>query len=447
MRTWLRFLPTGSIILTLLTFGSYALGLIRDRIFARTFGASAELDAYNAAFLFPDLIFNILIASGIAAAFVPIITHLLKSNRKRAEEYLGTVMTSSLGAMALSAILIFIFAETLSDLVAPGFSVENKNLVASLLRILSLSPLFFALSNALGSLLIVQKRFFFYGLSPLLYNIGIIGGAIFLSPTYGIMGVAYGTLIGALLHLLARLYDVISSGFVLRVSFFPKRKEFKETLTLMVPKMFGHPVELATFWMFTVFASTLETGSISVLNFARNFMSVPISLIGITIATTTFPVLALASAEKNKTHFREKLLISFWLILIGSTFAALILYLVREPLISLLLGGGAFDASMVSRTALVLGMFVLAIPTEALTHLLARSFYSLKNTLVPVILNLLGLAIAFIAVQMLIGGWGIVALPFAFFLGSAAKLILLIILLPTYIKKLDTTTKSNEASS
>lgn len=437
MKNFLRFLPAGSIVLAITTLASYTAGLLRDRMFAQSFGASRELDAYNAAFLLPDLLFNIFIASGIAAAFVPIITDLLKSDRKRAAEYLGTVITGAMGTMAISALVIVIFAGQISMLVAPGFAPEDQLLVAKLLRYLALSPLIFSASNALGALLIVERRFLYYGLSPVLYNLGIILGTVFLSSRFGIMGAAWGTLLGALLHLSVRVFDVLRSGFELHWSFFPSRPEFKKTLALMLPKMFGHPVELATFWAFTVIASRLEPGSVAILNFARNFQSVPVSLIGITIATTTFPLLARAIADRTFASFRKTLKISLWLILGGSVFAAAITFLIREPLIRIVLGGGAFDQESVARTALVLGVFALAIPTESLSHLLARAFYATKNTLVPVVLSIGSLMVAIAAAASFTPRFGIVALPLAFFLASLAKLILLLFLLPGRLRKME----------
>lgn len=437
MNKFLRFLPAGSIVLALTTLASYAAGLFRDRMFAQSFGATRSLDAYNAAFLFPDLLFNIFIASGIAAAFVPIISPLLKSDRKRAEEYLGTVITGAMGAMALSAIVIILFAGPISVLVAPGFAPEDQLLVAKLLRYLALSPLIFSASNALGALLIVERRFLYYGLSPVLYNLGIIFGTLFLSARFGIMGAVYGTLIGALLHLSVRVFDVLRCGFTLQWSFYPLRPEFKQTLSLMLPKMFGHPVELATFWAFTIIASHLEPGSVAILNFARNFESVPVSLIGITIATTTFPLLARAVADHTMASFQRTLKISFWLILGGSTLAAVVIFLIREPLIRIILGGGAFDQESVERIALVLGVFALAMPTESLVHLLARAFYATKNTLIPVVLSIIGLVIAIAGAVYLTPRFGIVALPFSFFLASLAELVLLLLLLPRRLRQME----------
>ena len=338
MKRILKIIPKGSVVLAITTFTSYLLGLARDHFFAQTFGATRALDAYNAAFLFPDLLFNILIAGGIAAAFVPILTELLHADGAKAKEYVNSVITAATGTMLAVGVIIIIFAKPVSALVAPGFSPEDRLLVVKILHVLALSPIFFAASNAIGAMLITKRRFLFYGLSPVLYNLGIIAGTLYLAPRFGIMGVAFGTLFGAILHLLARAADAWWHGFRFKTAFAFRTPEFRKTIRLMIPKMFGHPIELATFWGFTAIASTLATGSVAVISFARNFQSVPVSLVGITIATTSFPLLSGAMSEKSKDKFWETLKNSFFLIFTMSFLAALIIFMIREPLIRIFLG-------------------------------------------------------------------------------------------------------------
>ena len=438
MKRLLKLIPVGSAVLVGTTIASYALGLLRDRAFAQTFGASRALDAYNAAFLLPDLLFNILIASGIAAAFVPIFTELFHKDRQKAYDYTNSSISGATGVMILSAIVIFIFAGPISVLAAPGFPTEDLVLVTKLIRILAISPILFGISNTLGAMLIAKRRFFFYGMSPVLYNLGIIGGAIFLSPQLGIIGVAIGTVLGAFFHMLMRAIDAYLSGFRFHFNFNFKTPEFKKTIKLMLPKMFGHPVELAMFWGFTVIASGLASGSVAVMNFARNFQSVPVSIIGITFATTAFPVMAKAISENSQGDFKKILKSSFWLILGGSTLAAIVTFFIREPLIRVILGGGAFNEAAVARTALALGFFTLAMPTESLVHLLARAFYATKNTTVPVVMSILGLVIAIGGGYLLVPKLDIVAIPLAFFAASLFELIFLVVLLPRRLRKIST---------
>ncbi len=429
MRLKLGIIPAGSVVLGVVTLFSYVLGLVRDRFFAQTFGASRLLDSYNAAFLVPDLLFNILVASGIAAALVPILTELLQSDKKRAFEYVNSVITAATGTMTLAAVIMFVFAGPISIAVAPGFSPDDRLLVVKILRVLAVSPIIFGVSNAIGAMLVAKRRFLYYGLSPVLYNAGIIFGTLALSSRYGIMGVALGTILGALLHLAVRAGDAYAQGFRFRPNYDFRTPEFRKTLKLMIPKMFGHPIELATFWGFTVISSTLQPGSVAVLSFARNFQSVPVSLIGITIATTSFPVLAGAISRKEIGEFWKTFKNSFFVIFAGSAAAAILIFLARRILIGLFLGGGAFRPEDVIRTAATLGVFCLSIPTEALVHLAARAFYATKNTVIPVLVSIAGIAIAIPGGYILSSRLDIFALPLAFFMGSGVELLILLVLL------------------
>lgn len=417
-----KFIPRGSVVLSLTTLGSYVLGLVRDRTFAHTFGASAVLDSYNAAFLVPDFAFNFLVASGIAAAVVPLFTQLYRQDQRQAVAYINSIMSVAVAVMGVSAVVIIIAAPSLSRLVAPGITAEGQLVTANLMRILAISPLLFAASNALGAMLVAQKIFLWYGLSPVVYNCGIIAGALLLAPRFGIMGVAYGTLIGASLHLLVRVLDAWRSGWRPRPVFPLPLPELGTTIRLMIPKMIGHPVELLTFWVFTTLASLLATGSITVLNFARNFQSVPVSMLGIAMATAVFPALAEAGLE-SPAAVRKVLNRTTVSILVASGAAALFMFAIRRPLVALLLGGGAFDTDAVARTALTLGVFCLAIPTESVSHLFARAFYATKNTTIPVIFTVISLLVAGSTAYYFSQSIGIVGLPLGFFFGSLVKTV------------------------
>ena len=172
------------------------------------------------------------------------------------------------------------------------------------------------------------------------------------------------------------------------------------------------------------------------MSFARNFQSVPVSLIGITFATTAFPIMAKAISDHSKEEFKKTLKNSFWLILGGSVLAALVTFLIREPLIRIVLGGGNFTEDAIKRTATMLGVFTLAMPTESLRHLLARAFYATKNTTVPVVLSIIGLGIAVGGGYLLAPSLNILAIPIAFSTASLIELIFLMLLLPYRLKRL-----------
>src|SRR3989344_792146 len=283
-----RFIPRGSMVLWITTLGSYILGLLRDRVLAHAFGASSYLDSYYAAFLVPDFIFNVLVASGIAAAAVPLFAQLYTKSHKHAYEYMNSLLSAAVGTMIIAAIILFVFASQLSGLVAPGLDASAHVLVTQMMRVLALSSILFAASNAFGAMLVAQKKFIFYGVSPILYNLGIVGGALVLAPSFGIMGVAYGTVFGAFLHMLVRCIDALHSGWRFEIALkWWRTAEMKQTLRLMVPKMVGHPVDLVTFWLFTSLASlimyALRYQIIAVLLGGGSFGSDAVALTALTL--------------------------------------------------------------------------------------------------------------------------------------------------------------------
>ncbi len=436
MKRLLAIVPKGSAVLAATTLLSYILGLVRDRSFAHMFGASRALDAYNAAFLLPDFLFNVLVASGIAAAVVPIYLDLQSRDEKKSEQYASTVLTVSSMVMGAVALVVFFFATPLSALVAPGFSVGERESVAHIMRILAISPIFFAASNTFGSLLVARRKFFYYGLSPVFYNAGIIFGVYFLAPYWGVTGVAIGTVGGAFLHMFLRYIDVRSLGMRFRATWAVKTGEFKKTLRLMAPKMIGHPVELATFWAFTALASTQPEGSIATLNFARNFQSVPVSMIGIVLATTYFAHFSEHWIVRSRKEFVAVLRRALGVVGIASVFSAVIVIVLRVQIIDIFLGGQAFTHDAVIATAALLGYFALSIPLEALSHILVRAWYATHNTTVPVAGSVAAFVVAAGGAWLLMPTYGMSALAIGFVAGSALKIGILAVGLPFRLRRI-----------
>ena len=425
----------GSAVLALTALLSNLLGLLRDRLLAHSFGASSALDAYNAAFVVPNLLLNIFVAGALAAAFVPIFTELTTKNEKeKSLEFTNSVLNSSLLVVLVTGLIVFIFAPQLSNYIVPGFDPASKVLFVKLMRLLLLSPLIFAASNTFGSILVSEEKFFWYGISPVLYNIGIIAGTVFGVQRYGIYGVIAGVIAGALLHLVSRIIG--TSAYYLRYR--PEIKigeHFKKYLRIMLPKMAGQPIEQITFLGFTIIASTIGTGAIVALNFANNFQTVPVAIIGITFALTAFPVLSRIAANNNKKEFAAETIFTVKAILFTTIPVAILMYLLRRPIIALLLGGGMFDKAAIELTAATLGVFTLSIATESVNHLLARAFYALKNSVIPTLIALGGLVITLTSGYFFAKTMGIKGLALGFFLGSVFKILFHLIFLKTQTKK------------
>ncbi len=431
-----RLIPRGAILLAVLTFVAYGMGLLRDRAFARTFGAGPELDAYNAALVLPELVLSILVTSGLVAAFVPIYSALGRDEEEKAHAFGRVVLSVATLVMAVAVVLMFVFAPATAEIVAPGFGPAQRELYVSLFRLMCVTGVIFAASFTLGEVLVGKQRYLAYATAPILYNAGIVGGTLLLGQTYGIYGAAIGTVVGALLHLSIRLLDVGRAGFRIAVSLAVRTPAFGEYLRLAIPKMVSQPIEPLTFLYFTRVASDFPAGSVSAVSFARNFASVPVVVIGVQFAIAAFPILSRAAAAGERGRFRSLLGSSSLSIAGLTTLAAIGVYLIAGPAIERLLGGGAFDAEDVALTTLLLGAFAFSIPFESLVQLFARAIYATKNTILPVLAALTGLAVTIVAVGALADRLGIVALPAGYALGMVVRLGLLAIALPGRIRRI-----------
>jgi putative peptidoglycan lipid II flippase len=292
-----------------------------------------------------------------------------------------------------------------------------------------LTPILFAASITLGEVLVAERRFLFYALAPILYNVGIAAGTVLLHDSIGIRAAAVGAVAGAALHLGIRVVGMLRSSVPIRFRLDLRLPALREFVRLMIPKMASHPIEPLTFLFFTSVASTLAAGSVTAISFARNFQSVPVSLIGVSIALAAFPGLSQAWAAGDRTTFARDLRRNALTIGTLTVLAAVGLVVVGPLAIELLLGGGRFDAEDVALTATVLAAFAVAVPFDALGHLVARGLYATHNTLLAVGAAFAGFGTTIAVTLALVDAAGIVAVPLGFAAGMAVKLVLMTIAL------------------
>ena len=434
-----RFVPRGAIVLSILTFAAYVMGLVRDRILTRTYGAGVELDTYNAAFVLPELTLGVIVASGLAAPFIPLYAGLRRDSDPAAHAFGQTILTLAVLAMAIAAAILFVIAPLTADIVAPGFGPEQRALYTDLFRVMCITPVIFAGSIALGEVLVAERRFVFYGLAPLLYNAGIVIGTLALSDRIGIFAAAVGAVLGALLHLGIRVVGILRTPFRIRPRLSVHMRAIREFFRLMIPKTLSSPVEPLTFLFFTRVASTLVAGSITTINLARNFQSVPVSLIGVAFSIAAFPPLSAAYAAGDRSGFVRLVRHNSLTIGLLTTVAAVGLALVGPFAIGLFFGGGRFDEDDVARTSLVLAVFAISVPFESLGHLVSRAIYATRHTLYQVIATLVGFGVTVAVTLAVVGPLGAVAIPLGFSAGAAVRLVLLVLVLVRRIRSMPST--------
>jgi putative peptidoglycan lipid II flippase len=377
----------------------------------------------------PDILLNVFVAGALTAAFIPVFSHLRAHNEINESEHVATTMFAAAPlVMLVIGIIAFISMPAIAHLVAPGFSADEIALLIRMSRLMLLSPIIFALSNTLGGVLVSLDRFVGYGLSSVLYNIGIIAG-IFLTPRFGPMGLVIGALLGALLHLSSRVIALARTGFHLQGPLDFGNRNFLQILKLMIPRMAGQPIEQLTFSLFTSLASSLAIGSIAVVNFARNFQSMPISVFGIAFSMAVFSSLSRKAALKDRAGFLYHLKETAKPLLIASALSALVYVLFGSWIIGLLLGGGKFVPDAIHKTAKLLALFALAIPAENAIHLLVRGFYALKDTWTPILISIPGLGLIWVLSKALIPVMDVNALGAAYAISLTTQALVLFLLL------------------
>jgi putative peptidoglycan lipid II flippase len=426
---WVRSLvdlvfPRGAIVLSVLSLAYFAMGLVRNRVFANTFGAGPELDAYNAAFRIPEIALDVLVASGLTAPFVPIFTSLRRTDEEGANTFGRTVLTGAVIVMAVAATVIAVAAPWLAE-AFEGFDPSTRALYVELLRINCLAQVIFAASIALGEVLVANRRFAFYALAPILYSGGIVLGTVLFAGRFGIHATAWGAVAGALAHLGIRALGTTRTSFRIRPAAAFRTPSFREFIRLMVPRMVSHPIEPLTLTYFTILAASLGAGSVTAFNFASDYQVLPVSLIGVAFSLAVFPTLSAAYAEGDSRTYRAVLGRNLLTIGALTGFAAVALFVLSGVLVEGLLGGGKFGPDDVARTSGVVAVFAISIPFDALAYPLSRGLYATHDTIRQVIASFVGLAVVIAVSQVLVGPAGILAIPLGYAAGMASKDLLL----------------------
>jgi putative peptidoglycan lipid II flippase len=425
---------SAAFVIMVTVFASRILGLFRDRLLAGAFfgGREWQLDTYFAAFRIPDMIFQLLVLGALSAAFIPVFSEYLTKNEKEAYQVSSSVINLVFIFFLAVGVLVFLFANALCHLIAPSFSAEQINLMVDLTRIMLLAQLFFCFSNFLTGIIQSHQRFLVPALSPVVYNLGIIFGIVFLAPIWGIYGPTIGVVLGAVLHLLVQLPLALKLGFVYQFSAWDfTHPGVKEIARLMLPRTLALAVSQIESTVAVFLATSLAAGSLSIFYFAQHLMNVPVGLFGATIGQAALPSLSRETAMKETNDFKKTLTSSLFQILFLVLPASAILLILRVPVVRLAFGAKNFPWQATLLTGKTLGFFILAIICQSLVQIFIRGFYALHDTKTPLIVGALSVfANVCLSIYLTFNlGWGVIGLAIAASLASVLQLLLLFFLL------------------
>ncbi|MDO8669344.1 MAG: murein biosynthesis integral membrane protein MurJ [Candidatus Buchananbacteria bacterium] len=389
-------ITSAAIIIGALSLVSRFLGVFRDRVLASQFGAGDVLDAYYAAFRLPDLVYNLLILGAISAGVIPVFTALLDKkfdHKKEAWHFINSILNIAFVAIITVCVILFFSAPYLMPLITPGFSPEKMAVVIKLSKIMFLSPIFLGLSAILSSILQSYKRFFIYSLAPVFYNVGIIVGALYLVPYFGIYGLAWGVVLGSFMHMIIQLPATFFTGYRYKLVFGFRNKNVRKVGKLMIPRTLTLVINQVNFLITTIFASTLMAGSLAIYNLANNLQSFPLGIFGVSFAVAALPVLSSLAAGKKIDDFVATLSSTFRQILFFTVPISILLYVLRAQVVRVILGSGEFSWIDTRLTAAVLAIFALSLFAQGALPLIIRGFYALHNTKTPFFIGLIDLLV------------------------------------------------------
>jgi putative peptidoglycan lipid II flippase len=384
---------------------SRIMGMVRDMVVSRLFGAGLATDAFFAAFQIPNMLRRFFAEGALTAAFVPTFSATLKQHGdEKARELANicfTLLTIVMAAITLAGI---IFSPYIVGLMFPGFRAEpGKFELAVLLNRLMFPYIFFISLVALCmGILNTVRHFLTPAISTVFLNISMILGALFLGVFFEvpITALAVGVLLGGLIQLIIQLPVLWSKGFPIRPNFDFSNQEVRKIALLMLPSVFGVGVYYLNITVSAILASLLPQGSVSYLYYAQRLFEFPQGIFTVSVAQAVLPSMSRQAADGDLAGMKDSLSFALRLTLFITIPAMAGLMACSTPIFSLLFMGGAFDYSKVVNSSEALLYYSLGLSFVALTRVLAPAFYALNDTKTPVftafitfILNL-GLSLA-----------------------------------------------------
>jgi putative peptidoglycan lipid II flippase len=382
---------------------SIVVGLLRQRIIAGQFGTSAVLDAFTAGNVVPELIYTMLSGGALGFAFIPVYKERLEK-AGGASELFSKVVNWIFIITLLFSILAFMFAPLLvtsSWGVGALYPADVQALTINIMRVLLLSTIIFSISSILTSTLYAHEHFIIPALLPSLYSAGIIFGALVFAPTWGIFGIAWGAVLGSLLHFLIQIPGMIhyKVRWMPLLAFDPY---VRKVAILMLPRILDLLLARASInWLNATLSSRLGEGRLAALDFAFRLMNMPWTLIGTAIGIAVFPTMAALAAQKDVSAQRKAFSGSLRAILTLAIPAAAGLILFGEPIIRILFEGGEFTAESTQLVYYALRFYALALISQSMLEVVVRAFAAQQDTYTPLYISIfttmvnIGLAIWF----------------------------------------------------
>ncbi|MGE5381243.1 MAG: murein biosynthesis integral membrane protein MurJ [Methylocystaceae bacterium] len=414
------------------------LGLFRDVVIYSWFGQKYITDAYNAAFSVPDFIYMLLVGGALSSAFIPVFSgYLARKQEDEAWQVASIVFNYTVGLLLLLIFIAILKTRALIMLLAPELPEQYIALTVTLTRVMFIQTFFMAINGITLGILNSHGHFTTPAIGSVLYNLGIIGIGVGMAHRWGIMAFSIGVVVGAALNLSVQIPVLIKIGIKYTPSLNFRHPGFKQIMVLMVPVMLGLSVSQINLFVTQNLASGLAEGSISALRLAQRIMQVPIGVFGIPVAMAVFPTMTSQAARQEFNSFKRTFSLGLRSIILITVPAGVGMIAVREPLIQLFFQHGKFTSADTLATAAALLFYSLGLFAYSAQQLLNRTFYSLNDTLTPVLLGAASIGINIVLSILLVGTMQHQGLALAYSAAGFFNMLALMVVLRRRLNSID----------
>ena len=408
-------------VLASATLVSALLGIFRDRLLNTMYLDTypAGIDAYTVAFTVPDFMFFFLVSGALSVTFIPVFNRvLMKEDPREAWKLSSSVLNIFAIATMFASVLIMIFADPLVRyVVGPGLDESATALAISMMRVVAINPFLFAISTVLSSMQQAVGRFIFFALAPAIYNVGIIIGTVYFTQGItifgvqvfegGIMGVALGVALGAIMQTIVSIVGILGLGFDYEFKINLKSKSVRKVFGLLPARSLDQGIDYVKGLVDINMASRMGSGVVRSFQQASSLSLMPVNLIGTAVATAFFPKMTEDLGRGDLTAFRRNFSDGLRTIIWLAMPIALLAFVTRGYVVNFIKNGGDH------LIATLLGVLVISIFGRSMYAILSRGFYADQDTKTPLIISIfsigtgIGLAIWF-TLGLNIGPYGLV---------------------------------------
>jgi len=385
---------------------SKILGLVREMVLARYFGASGETDAYLVAMIVPAVLFGAVSAS-LITVLIPVYNEYVNTRGDaEAQRLANTVVNTMLVILAAILGIGLLLAPQIVHIIAPGFGGEQLKLTVKLSRILLPMVMFMGLARWATAILQARQHFTAPALIGIPYNLTLITGIVLGGLHWGITGVAVATLVAVLLQFMIQVPALSIESFHYRLIVDWNHDGLRQIGRLIVPVIIGTSAGTVNLAVDRMLASGLTEGSISALNYANRINQLPFGLVGVAIITVLYPTMTQLAVSEDHRRLGNLVNKGIQLLAFIMVPATVGLFLLRVPIIRLAFERGAFDAHDTELTTYALLFYSFGLLWMAWRELMNRTFYALQDTWTPMVIGIVGVGVNIVANLLLVGPLG-----------------------------------------